>query len=69
MGVYYETIPDSLRPWIMEQEMLWVYASPLPHPFPSSLTTPIIYTLLTSIQRHLSPLRLRPHQHLAQRRE
>jgi hypothetical protein len=24
MGVYYETIPDSLVPWIMEQQMLWV---------------------------------------------
>ncbi|KAF2729716.1 hypothetical protein EJ04DRAFT_501861 [Polyplosphaeria fusca] len=29
MGVFYETIPDSLRPWIMEQKMLWVASAPL----------------------------------------
>lgn len=29
MGVYYETIPDSLRPWILEQKMLWVGTAPL----------------------------------------
>ncbi|KAF2023230.1 hypothetical protein EK21DRAFT_81392 [Setomelanomma holmii] len=29
MGVFYETIPDSLRPWIMEQQMLWVGTAPL----------------------------------------
>ena len=25
MGVFYETIPKSLVPWILEQQMLWVY--------------------------------------------
>jgi hypothetical protein len=30
MGVYYETIPDSLVPWIMEQQMLWVSVFPIP---------------------------------------
>jgi hypothetical protein len=25
MGVFYETIPNSLMPWILEQQMLWVY--------------------------------------------
>lgn len=29
MGVYYEEIPDSLRPWILEQKMLWVGTAPL----------------------------------------
>jgi hypothetical protein len=29
MGVYYETIPDSLREWILEQKMLWVGTAPL----------------------------------------
>ncbi|KAL6709948.1 hypothetical protein ACN47E_000733 [Coniothyrium glycines] len=29
MGVYYETIPDSLVPWIKEQQMLWVGTAPL----------------------------------------
>lgn len=29
MGVYYETIPDSLRPWILAQKMLWVGTAPL----------------------------------------
>ena len=24
MGVFYETIPNSLMPWILEQQMLWV---------------------------------------------
>jgi hypothetical protein len=27
MGVFYETIPDSLKPWILEQQMLFVYIS------------------------------------------
>ncbi|KAH7346048.1 hypothetical protein BKA66DRAFT_576667 [Pyrenochaeta sp. MPI-SDFR-AT-0127] len=29
MGVFYETIPDSLRPWMLEQKMLWVGTAPL----------------------------------------
>ncbi|KAH7069941.1 hypothetical protein BKA63DRAFT_519854 [Paraphoma chrysanthemicola] len=29
MGVFYETIPDSLKPWILEQQMLWVGTAPL----------------------------------------
>jgi hypothetical protein len=29
MGVYYETIPDSLKPWIHKQQMLWVGTAPL----------------------------------------
>ena len=29
MGVYYETIPDSLVPWIKAQQMLWVGTAPL----------------------------------------
>ncbi|KAF2009701.1 hypothetical protein BU24DRAFT_437267 [Aaosphaeria arxii CBS 175.79] len=29
MGVYYETIPESLRPWILDQKMLWVATAPL----------------------------------------
>ncbi|KAF2279118.1 uncharacterized protein EI97DRAFT_394093 [Westerdykella ornata] len=29
MGVYYETIPDSLRPWILDQKMLLVATAPL----------------------------------------
>ncbi|KAF2117378.1 hypothetical protein BDV96DRAFT_644802 [Lophiotrema nucula] len=29
MGVYYETIPDSMRAWILEQKMLWVGSAPL----------------------------------------
>ncbi|KAF2123857.1 hypothetical protein P153DRAFT_327535 [Dothidotthia symphoricarpi CBS 119687] len=29
MGVYYETIPDSLVPWIQNQKMLWVGTAPL----------------------------------------
>jgi hypothetical protein len=29
MGVFYETIPDSLRPWILDQKMLWVGSAPL----------------------------------------
>jgi hypothetical protein len=31
MGVFYETIPDSLVPWIKEQQMLWVYVHPHHH--------------------------------------
>ncbi|KAH5627132.1 hypothetical protein HBI51_220440 [Parastagonospora nodorum] len=32
MGVFYETIPDSLKPWILEQQMLFVGTAPLsPH--------------------------------------
>jgi hypothetical protein len=29
MGVYYETIPDSLKPWILAQKVLWVGTAPL----------------------------------------
>jgi hypothetical protein len=29
MGVFYETIPDSLRPWILAQKMLWIGSAPL----------------------------------------
>lgn len=29
MGVFYETIPDSLRPWILDQKILWVGTAPL----------------------------------------
>ncbi|OAF99988.1 uncharacterized protein CC84DRAFT_1155962 [Paraphaeosphaeria sporulosa] len=29
MGVYYETIPDSLKPWILDQKMLFVGTAPL----------------------------------------
>jgi hypothetical protein len=29
MGVYYETIPPSLTPWILAQKMLWVGTAPL----------------------------------------
>ncbi|KAF2192866.1 pyridoxamine phosphate oxidase family protein [Zopfia rhizophila CBS 207.26] len=29
MGVFYETIPKSLVPWILEQKMLWVGSAPL----------------------------------------
>jgi hypothetical protein len=29
MGVFYETIPNSLVPWIKEQQMLWVGTAPL----------------------------------------
>ncbi|KAF1850062.1 uncharacterized protein K460DRAFT_360921 [Cucurbitaria berberidis CBS 394.84] len=29
MGVFYETIPDSLVPWMLEQQMLWVGTAPL----------------------------------------
>ncbi|PSN75632.1 hypothetical protein BS50DRAFT_541738 [Corynespora cassiicola Philippines] len=29
MGVFYETIPDSLRQWILDQKMLWVATAPL----------------------------------------
>ncbi|KAL5117339.1 hypothetical protein ACEQ8H_004784 [Pleosporales sp. CAS-2024a] len=29
MGVFYETIPESLKPWILEQQMLWVGTAPL----------------------------------------
>ena len=29
MGVFYETIPDSLVPWIKAQQMLWVGTAPL----------------------------------------
>ncbi|KAF2676166.1 hypothetical protein K458DRAFT_447629 [Lentithecium fluviatile CBS 122367] len=29
MGVFYETIPDSLKPWILAQKMLWVGSAPL----------------------------------------
>lgn len=29
MGVFYETIPSSLIPWIKEQQMLWVGTAPL----------------------------------------
>lgn len=29
MGVYYETIPKSLVPWIREQQMLWVGTAPM----------------------------------------
>lgn len=29
MGVYYETIPNSLRGWILAQKMLWVGSAPL----------------------------------------
>jgi hypothetical protein len=29
MGVFYETIPTSLTPWILEQKMLWVGTAPL----------------------------------------
>lgn len=30
MGVFYEIIPDSLKPWILEQQMLFVYISLYP---------------------------------------
>jgi hypothetical protein len=33
MGVYYETIPASLIPWIKEQQMLWVYVFLFLFPF------------------------------------
>lgn len=29
MGVFYEQIPDSLKPWILDQKMLWVGTAPL----------------------------------------
>jgi hypothetical protein len=29
MGVYYETIPNSYRSWILDQKMLWVGSAPL----------------------------------------
>ena len=29
MGVFYETIPESLHPWILAQKMLWVGTAPL----------------------------------------
>lgn len=29
MGVFYETIPDSLKPWILEQQMFCVGSAPL----------------------------------------
>lgn len=29
MGVYYEEIPASLKPWILAQKMLWVGSAPL----------------------------------------
>jgi hypothetical protein len=29
MGVFYETIPNSLIPWIKEQQMFWVGTAPL----------------------------------------
>ncbi|KAF2713458.1 hypothetical protein K504DRAFT_368934 [Pleomassaria siparia CBS 279.74] len=29
MGVYYEEIPNSLKPWILDQKMLWVGSAPL----------------------------------------
>ena len=29
MGVFYETIPTALTPWILDQKMLWVGTAPL----------------------------------------
>ncbi|CAI6331642.1 unnamed protein product [Periconia digitata] len=29
MGVFYETIPDNLKTWILDQKMLWVGTAPL----------------------------------------
>jgi hypothetical protein len=29
MGVFYETIPKSLIPWILEQKLFWVATAPL----------------------------------------
>lgn len=29
MGVFYETIPDSLIKWLLEQKMFWVATAPL----------------------------------------
>ncbi|KAF2870388.1 hypothetical protein BDV95DRAFT_595895 [Massariosphaeria phaeospora] len=29
MGIFYETIPPSLQPWILAQKMLWVASAPL----------------------------------------
>jgi hypothetical protein len=29
MGVFYETIPESIMPWILEQKMFWVATAPL----------------------------------------
>lgn len=29
MGVYYETIPESLKSWILDQKMLFVGTAPL----------------------------------------
>ncbi|ORX94889.1 hypothetical protein BCR34DRAFT_620043 [Clohesyomyces aquaticus] len=29
MGVFYETLPPSLKPWILAQKMLWVGSAPL----------------------------------------
>lgn len=29
MGVFYETIPDSLREWILQQKVFWVASAPL----------------------------------------
>lgn len=29
MGVFYETIPKSLIPWILEQKVFWVATAPL----------------------------------------
>lgn len=29
MGKFYETIPDSLRPWILQQKVFWIASAPL----------------------------------------
>ncbi|KAF2472526.1 uncharacterized protein BDR25DRAFT_283998 [Lindgomyces ingoldianus] len=29
MGVFYETIPSSLKPWILDQKLFWVGSAPL----------------------------------------
>ncbi|OCK75816.1 hypothetical protein K432DRAFT_385926 [Lepidopterella palustris CBS 459.81] len=29
MGVFYETIPDSLRAWILDQKVFWIASAPL----------------------------------------
>ena len=29
MGVFYETIPNSLKPWILDQKVFWIASAPL----------------------------------------
>jgi hypothetical protein len=49
MGVFYETIPDSLKTWILEQQMLWVYVPICSFSKSHTLLLQYIARVLTSI--------------------